>query len=133
MLTSNQLFFVPAVYPTFPSRLCFPDYGLAQRIVTFTAYSYKKRQLAFSSACDRCHGDACVTMAMHRGSMKEEHGGSEPHRERSAPAILCMLWACVSRHRAGPVGFKPLMITELPNFIHPTHKHQQGPLVAEIK
>lgn len=89
------------------ARLCFADYCRGPCIATFKTYSYK-RQLTFSSACDRCHGDRCVTMAMQRGSIKEEHGGSESHGEqRSALAVLCVPWASGSRHRVGPVGFEP--------------------------
>lgn len=84
---------MPDQLSVFPDR--FPACG--PRSVTFKVYGYKRSQLAFSSACDCCYGDRCVTMAIRRGSIKEEHSGSDSHKKRwSVLGFFCRVCVCVT-------------------------------------
>lgn len=84
---------MPDQLSVFPDR--FPACGPCS--VTFKVYGYKRSQLAFSSACDCCYGDRCVTMAIRRGSIKEEHSGSDSHKKRwSVLGFFCRVCVCVT-------------------------------------
>lgn len=94
-------------HPTLPSRD--PSQRVALPIVPFKIhYACRRRQLAFSSACDCCHGDGCVAMATWRGHIKEEGlwVTHEPVVSSSGGGVWrfmrCWCWRPHSRMRVCP-------------------------------
>lgn len=64
--------------------------------MAFKIYGCRRRQLAFSSACDCCYGDRCVTMATQRGNIEEAHKGSEAHMKQWSVGSVCPCWFSIS-------------------------------------